>query len=118
MRGRRGVELATEVTRADQNRFIGCPVRFQANRLKNFLPSDLHREHQIVYVKAELVRTRSSGDERWYLPCQRLLALSGVPFFDAQLHSSAIEAQPLGGCQVTSGLVVNSLAIPAEQLRR
>ncbi|MDP1796315.1 MAG: hypothetical protein Q8K78_02485, partial [Planctomycetaceae bacterium] len=23
-------------TRADQNRFIDCPVRFQANRLKNF----------------------------------------------------------------------------------
>jgi len=43
-------------TRADQNRFIDCPVRFQANRLKNFFPSEWHREHQIVYVKADLLK--------------------------------------------------------------
>ncbi len=43
-------------TRADQNRFIDCPVRFQANRLKNFYPSEWHREHQIVYVKADLLK--------------------------------------------------------------
>lgn len=41
-------------TRTDQNRFIDCPVRFQANRLKNFFPSEWQREHQIVYVKADL----------------------------------------------------------------
>ena len=41
--------------RADQNRFIDCPVRFQANRLKNFFPSEWHREHQIVYVKTDLL---------------------------------------------------------------
>ena len=43
-------------TRADQNRCIDCPVRFQANRLKNFFPSEWHREHQIVYVKADLLK--------------------------------------------------------------
>ena len=43
-------------TRADQNRFIDCPVRFQANCLKNFFPSEWHREHQIVYVKADLLK--------------------------------------------------------------
>jgi hypothetical protein len=41
---------------ADQNRFIDCPVRFQANRLKNFFPSEWHRDHQIVYVKADLLK--------------------------------------------------------------
>jgi hypothetical protein len=43
-------------TRSDQNRFIDCPVRFQANRLKNFFPSEWHREHQIIYVKADLLK--------------------------------------------------------------
>lgn len=43
-------------TRADQNRFIDCPVRFQASRVKNFFPSEWHREHQIVYVKADLLK--------------------------------------------------------------
>jgi len=43
-------------TRADQNRFIGFPVQFQANRLKNLFPSDWCREHQIVYVKSDLLK--------------------------------------------------------------
>ena len=43
-------------SRADQNRFIDCPIRFQANRLKNFFPSEWHREHQIVYLKADLLK--------------------------------------------------------------
>ena len=38
-----------------QNRFIDCPVRFSANRLMKFFPSDWHREHQIVYVKTDLL---------------------------------------------------------------
>jgi hypothetical protein len=42
-------------TRADQNRFIDCPVRFQANRLKNFFPREWHRDRQMVYVKADLM---------------------------------------------------------------
>ena len=42
--------------RADQNRFIDCPVLFQANRKKNIFPSEWHREHQIVYVKADLLK--------------------------------------------------------------
>lgn len=41
---------------ADLNRFIDCPVQFQANRLKIFFPSEWHREHQIVYVKADLLK--------------------------------------------------------------
>ena len=40
----------------DQNQFIDCPVRFQANRLKNFFPSEWYRDHQIVYVKADLLK--------------------------------------------------------------
>jgi hypothetical protein len=43
-------------TRADQNRFIDCPVRFHANRLKHSFPSEWHREHQIVYRKADLLK--------------------------------------------------------------
>ena len=39
-----------------QNRFIDCPVRFQANPLKHVFPSEWHREHQIVYVKADLLK--------------------------------------------------------------
>ena len=41
-------------TRPDQGRFINRPVLFEANRVKNFSPNDWHREHQIVYVKADL----------------------------------------------------------------
>lgn len=43
-------------TRADHNRFIECPVQFQANRLMNFFPSEWHREYQIVSVKADLMK--------------------------------------------------------------
>jgi hypothetical protein len=43
-------------TRPEQARFIHSPVLFEANRVKNFYPSDWHREHQIVYVKADLTR--------------------------------------------------------------
>ncbi len=43
-------------TRADQKRFIDCPVLFQSNRLKNFFPSEWHREHQNVNVKADLLK--------------------------------------------------------------
>ncbi len=38
------------------NRFIDCPVRFQANRLKNFFPSEWYRDHQIIDVKADLLK--------------------------------------------------------------
>ncbi len=43
-------------TRPEQARFIHSPVLFEANRVKNFYPSDWHREHQIVYVKADLTK--------------------------------------------------------------
>ena len=39
-------------TRSEQAKFINSPVLFEANRLKNFFPSEWHREHQIVYLKA------------------------------------------------------------------
>jgi len=43
-------------TRKDQNRFIDCSVRFQANRVNNLYPTPWHREHEIVYVRADLLR--------------------------------------------------------------
>lgn len=43
-------------TKQDQARFIGTPVRFQLNRIKNYFPSDYHKLHNIVYVKADLVK--------------------------------------------------------------
>ncbi len=43
-------------TRTDQNRFIDCPVRFQTARIKNFFPSKWNRDHNIVYVKADLIK--------------------------------------------------------------
>lgn len=43
-------------TRREQAGFIGTPVRFQLSRLKNFFPTPWHAEHNIVYVKADLVK--------------------------------------------------------------
>jgi hypothetical protein len=50
---------AVAVRRAQASVPNGVPrfsVRFQANRLKNFFPSEWHREHEIVYVKADLLK--------------------------------------------------------------
>ena len=44
-------------TRPEQARFIDSPVLFEANRVKNFYPTNWHREHQIMYVNADLVKT-------------------------------------------------------------
>ena len=66
--GEPGMKMATHVsfwnsnsfwyyTRPEQARFIHSPVLFEANRIKNFYPTNWHREHQIVYVKADLQRT-------------------------------------------------------------
>ncbi len=41
---RSGIRTRFGTTRADQNRFIDGPVRFQANRLKNFFASEWHGE--------------------------------------------------------------------------
>ena len=46
-------------TRPEQAQFIHSPVLFEPNRIKNFHPSNWHREQQIVYVKADLVRYES-----------------------------------------------------------
>jgi hypothetical protein len=43
-------------TRAQQARYINTPVRFQLNHLKNFFPTPWHEQHNIVYVKADLVK--------------------------------------------------------------
>ena len=54
-------------TRPEQAQFIHCPVLFEANRVKNFYPSDWHREHQIVYVKADLRMTQTTLACGWRL---------------------------------------------------
>lgn len=43
-------------TRAEQAKYIGTPVKFQLNRIKNFFPSDWHHFHNISYVKADLLK--------------------------------------------------------------
>lgn len=43
-------------TKAETANFIGSPVRFQANRIKNFFPTDFCKTHNISYVKADLLR--------------------------------------------------------------
>ena len=43
-------------TRASQNRFIDCDVKFQAARVKNYYPTEWDETHEIVYVKADLVK--------------------------------------------------------------
>lgn len=43
-------------TKAEQAKYIGTPVRFQLNRIKNFYPSDWHQFHNILYVKADLLK--------------------------------------------------------------
>lgn len=43
-------------TRREQAAFIGSPVRFQAVRLLTHFPSDWHRQHQIPYVQAHLMK--------------------------------------------------------------
>lgn len=43
-------------TKEEQAKYIGKPVRFQLNRIKNFFPSDWHQFHNILYVKADLLK--------------------------------------------------------------
>lgn len=43
-------------TRQDQAKYIGTPVKFQLNRIKNFYPSAWHETHKILYVKADLLK--------------------------------------------------------------
>jgi len=43
-------------TKRDQAKYIGTPVRFQGNRIKNFYPTEWHKTHNILYVKADLIR--------------------------------------------------------------
>lgn len=43
-------------TKAETAKYIGTPVRFQANRIKNFFPNNYCEQHNIMYVKADLLR--------------------------------------------------------------
>ena len=43
-------------TKKSQAEYIGMPVRFQANRIKNFFPTEWHETHKILYVKSDLLR--------------------------------------------------------------
>lgn len=42
--------------REEQAKYIGKPVRFQLNRIKNWYPTDWHQLHEITYVKADLLK--------------------------------------------------------------
>ena len=43
-------------TKEAQAKYIGTPVKFQLNRIKNYFPSDWHQTHNILYVKADLLK--------------------------------------------------------------
>lgn len=43
-------------TKEETAKYIGTPVRFQLNRVKNFYPSEWHKTHNILYVKADLLK--------------------------------------------------------------
>ena len=43
-------------TKAETAKYIRTPVRFQLNRIKNFFPNEYCKTHNIVYVKADLVK--------------------------------------------------------------
>ena len=45
--------------KSDKARYINNPVKFQLNRIKNFYPNDFCKLHEIVYVKADLVKFTS-----------------------------------------------------------
>lgn len=43
-------------TKAETAKYIGTPVKFQLTQIKNFFPSEWHKLHNIVYVKADLYK--------------------------------------------------------------
>lgn len=50
-------------TKAETAKYIGTPVRFQLNRIKNFFPNEYCQTHDIAYVKADLVRLPDRGSD-------------------------------------------------------
>jgi len=48
-------------TKKQQAQYIGTPVKFQCNRMTNYFPSDFHRQCNIPYVKAHLVKLLDDG---------------------------------------------------------
>jgi len=49
-------------TDANMNKFIDSPVRFQASRLITYFPSQFHQQHNISYVKANLIAIKQESD--------------------------------------------------------
>lgn len=47
-------------TKKETAKYIGTPVRFQLNRIKNYFPNDYCQTHNIMYVKADLLRLPES----------------------------------------------------------
>lgn len=54
-------------TRRQTAAYINSPVRFHATRIKDYFPSDWHRENKIAYVYAHLTALKG-GDEWAYSP--------------------------------------------------
>ena len=50
-------------TKRETAKYIGTPVRFQLNRIKNFFPNEYCQTHNIAYVKADLVRLPDTGSD-------------------------------------------------------
>jgi glycosyltransferase involved in cell wall biosynthesis len=48
-------------TRAETAKYIGTPVRFQLNRIKNYFPNQFCQTHNITYVKADLLKLPEKG---------------------------------------------------------
>lgn len=43
-------------TKKEQSQYIGLPPLFQPTRIKNFYPTEWHKTHEIIYVKADLLK--------------------------------------------------------------
>lgn len=50
-------------TKGSVAKYIGTPVRFQSNRIKNYYPSQYHKTHNILYVKADLLKLPDVGSD-------------------------------------------------------
>jgi hypothetical protein len=51
-------------TKAEIAKYIGTPVRFQASSIETFFPSPWHQQHNISYVRANLIAIKN--EERNY----------------------------------------------------
>lgn len=51
-------------TQANVAKYIGSPVRFQCPYVNNYFPTEWHRQHNIVYVRADLIKLTGLDDPR------------------------------------------------------